>query len=169
MRPSPWIWALAGLLLLPAPGAAQRRPGPPADRTELERRVRARFAEIVRAELGLTAEQLQEVERVVGSFLAERQALARRGMELRGRLQSGAAGRTPEESRQLLREMAALREEEARIMRTEMDALLRTLDPSQALRFYQLREDLTVRVRRLQELDRGRRGLQAPVGTQRRR
>ena len=52
MRPSPWIWALAGLLLLPAPGAAQRRPGPPADRTELERRVRARFAEIVRAELG---------------------------------------------------------------------------------------------------------------------
>lgn len=54
-------------------------------------------------------------------------------------------------------------------MRTEMDALLRTLDPSQVLRFYQLREDLTVRVRRLQELDRGRRGLQAPVGTQRRR
>ena len=58
MKNNVWVWVgLTVLVLIPSASDAQVRPA----RSALEERVRARFAEIVRTDLGLTAEQLQEV------------------------------------------------------------------------------------------------------------
>lgn len=136
------------LTMLPQPAEAQQRPRRP-DRAELERRIRERFGELVRRELGLRVEQLEEVERVARSFEQQRRELARRDRELRRRLRSGDAQRDPHEARTLLQEIARVRQDEGRLFSDEMEALLRTLSPEQALRFYRLREELMERVRRL--------------------
>jgi Spy/CpxP family protein refolding chaperone len=152
-------------LALGAPTAARAQGQPPLARPELERRVRARFAETVREELGISAEQLERVQRVEASFLEARQQLRRREMTLRRRMLAGAdTSRTEAEARARLDELAALRDEEARLFRTEMDAMLEVLTPPQALRFYELREQLMERVRRLRGLGPGRGGPPGPRG-----
>jgi hypothetical protein len=47
--------------------------------------------------------------------------------------------------------MAAVREDEARLFRAEMDALLQVLTADQVRRFYGLRDDLMQRVRRVRQ------------------
>ena len=135
------------LTMLPPPLQAQR-PGRP-DRAELEQRIRERFGELVRRELGLGAEQLEELERVVRSFEQQRRELARREGALRRRLRGDATRGDPDGARALLQEIAGVRQDEARLFSDELEALLRTLSPEQALRFYRLREELMERVRRL--------------------
>ena len=145
----PTLGAALLALALCAPAAAQQ-PQSPLARPELERRVRARFGETVRAELGIDEEQLERVQRVEASFQQARQELVRREIALRRRMLPGAApGRTEDEARALLAELVAVREEEARLFRAEMDGLLEVLTPPQALRFYELREQLMERVRRV--------------------
>ncbi len=147
-----WIGLLAALAVLPAQGLAQQRPGPQPGRMEMEQRIRQRFGELVRRELGLTAEQLEDVRGLEESFQEQRRALVRRETRLRRRLRPRAGSTTTEEeARRLLTEMAAVRAEEARLFRAEMDALLRSLSPEQVLRFYRLRDDLMQRVRRLRQ------------------
>jgi Spy/CpxP family protein refolding chaperone len=158
---------LAVTLCAPAAARAQGqpRPQPQAERPELERRVRARFGETVRTELGITQEQLDRVQRVEASFQQSRQELIRREIALRRRMGPAAArDRNEEEARELLRELVAVREEEARLFRAEMDDLLEVLTPPQALRFYELREQLMDRVRRLRGGAPGRGGPPGPRG-----
>jgi Spy/CpxP family protein refolding chaperone len=160
--------AILGALLvgaLFAPAAASAQDPPQVDRPELERRVRARFGETVRSELGISEEQLERVQSVESSFQQARQALIRREIALRRRMVPRASqGITEDEAGELLREMAAVREEEARLYRAEMDGLLGVLTPPQALRFYQLREQLMERVRRVRGGAAGRGGPPGPRG-----
>ena len=150
--PRSWRIALTiALLAAPAGAHAQGRNGPPPERAEMERRVRARFGEMVRAELGLTADQLTRVDEVVASFQERREGLVQRQMALRRRLDRGGAAPGDEEATTLLREMAAVREEEARLFRAEMDGLRAVLTPAQTLRFYEMRDQLMDRVRRLRQ------------------
>jgi hypothetical protein len=143
-------------LALCAPAVAQGQAQPPLARPELERRVRARFGETVRAELGIDEQQLERVQRVEASFQQARQELVRREIALRRRMLPGAAPRrTEEEARALLAELVAVREEEGRLFRAEMDGLLEVLSPPQVLRFYELREQLMERVRRVRGPGRG--------------
>ena len=157
-----WV-ALAALILTPADGTAQVRPRAPGERGAMEQRVRARFGEMVRAELDLTADQLQKVEQVVRSFEEQRRGLADRENALRRRMGS-AAERTDEDAQQILREMLSVREEETRLFRGEMDELRKTLTPAQALRFYELRAQLMDRVQRLRQPGANRPGPNGPQG-----
>lgn len=162
-----WVWgALTVLALIPDAASAQGRPSrPPGDRGALEERVRARFAEIVRRELGLTAEQLQEIDEVVAPFQDQRRTLVLREAALRRQMRPGnAADRSDQEARQILVEMTAVREEETRLFRSEMEGLQQTLTPAQTLRFYELRADLMERVQRLRQPGPGRRGPGGPGG-----
>jgi hypothetical protein len=158
------LYALLALaLFVPAAARAQGQARPQPNRPELERRVRARFAETVRAELGIDDAQLERVLRVETSFRQARQALVRREGALRGRMAPAAArDRTDEEARELLRELVAVREEETRLFQAEMEGLLEVLTPPQALRFYELREQMTARVRRVRDGGPGRGGPPGP-------
>ena len=167
MKSNAWVWsALTVLVLIPDGASAQVRPGrPPLDRGALEERVRARFAEIVRTELGLTAEQLQKVDEVVAPFQDQRRMLVRREVALRRRMRpANAVGRSDQEAQEILLEMTVVREEETRLFRSEMEGLQQTLTPAQTLRFYELRADLMERVQRLRQPGPGRRGPAGPGG-----
>ncbi|HCR04541.1 MAG TPA: hypothetical protein DIU18_05095 [Gemmatimonadetes bacterium] len=167
MKINAWVWAgMAVLVLIPGASDAQVRPG----RGALEERVRARFAWIVQTDLGLTAEQLQEVNQVVSPFQDQRRMILRREEMLRRRMRRGnVAGQSDQEAQQILIEMTAVREEAALLLRSEIEGLQGVLTPSQTLRFYELREDLTHRVQRLRQPASGRRGPAGPRGGIRRR
>ena len=134
------------LAVLPAPVLAQQRQGP--SREQMEQRIRERFGEQVRRELGLSVEQLEAVQQVEASFQEQRGALVRRETELRRGLRARAQP-AEDESRAILQEMAAVRQDEARLFQAEMHALLGTLSAEQVLRFYELRNQLMERVIRL--------------------
>ena len=143
------IGVMVALTLTPAPALAQR-PGPPP-RAQMEERIRARFGEQVKRELDLTDEQLAAVQEVEASFQAQRRQLVQREAELRRQLRRFVESGSEEQARALLDEMAAVRVDEARLYRAEMDGLLRTLPAEKVLRFYRLRDELMERVRRLRQ------------------
>lgn len=149
MKTGRWTVAFALALALGAPAQAQN--GPRAERAEMERRVRARFAETVKSELGISNEQLDRLGKVQESFLQRRQELVRRDVALRRRMGAPADAPSDDESSKLLEELAAVREDEARLFRDEMNGMLEILEPRQVLRFYELREQLMDRVRRLRQ------------------
>ena len=159
MRRASWISMIVLTFGAPLAAHGQGQPRGQPDRPELERRVRARFGETVRAELGITQEQMQQVQRVEASFQEARRDLVRREIEVRRRMGRGQdRNRTDEEARALLAELAAVREEEIRLFRAEMDGLLEVLSAQQTLRFYELREQMMDRVRRLRGVGPGRGG-----------
>lgn len=161
-RPHPCGTVALLVLLLTAPAglAAQQRGGPPPQREELQRRLQARFGQIVSRQLGLEREQQQELSRVLRSAEQERRDLFAREQALRVRLRSQGsllptAEPVPlmsdEQARAVLEEMRAIREEEARLRASEEARLLEVLTPAQLVRFYALREQLNQRIRRLQQ------------------
>lgn len=159
-------WGLMVAVLACGAGGlqGQQRDRRPGERGEMEQRVRERFGELVREELGLSQDELHDVDDIVQSFQEQRRLLAVRQIRLRQALVGPAVRDSEPDARDLLREMAALRVEEARLFGAEMDALLVPLTPVQLLRFYQLREDLVERVRRLRGGGPPRRGPPGPPG-----
>ncbi len=167
-----WTMPLAmtvALVAAPAAGRAQQRPrgGPP--REELEERVRARFAEMVKQRLGLTDQQEKKLTEVVMSFQGDRRDLARRERALHDRIDSlhlgsDAPSAPPGEAKAVLDEMMRLRERELELSRKEQDQLLKVLSPLQVLEFHQLREDMADRIRRARENRRGGPGRGGPPG-----
>jgi Zn-dependent M32 family carboxypeptidase len=159
------IHLLALLALLPAPALAQGQ----GRRQQMEERIRARFGEQVRRELGLTEEQFAAVQQVEASFQEQRLELVRRESELRRQLRRDDDTRTEEQALTLLQEMAAVRADEAQLFQAEMDAFRQTLTADQLLRFYELRDQLMERVRRLRQGSRDRpfRDRDLPVGAPR--
>ena len=161
MKSNAWVWAALTVLAL-MPDGASAQVGPrrsPGDRGAREYRVRARFSEIVRTELGLTAEQIQQIDEVVASFQDQRRMLMQREAALLRQMRPAkVAGRSDEEARHILIEMKAVREEETRLFRSEMEGLQQDLTPAQTLRFYELRADLLRRVQRLRQPGREGRG-----------
>ncbi len=147
---------LASLLLAGSaqPGVAQRPSGQrpsDEDRAALERRVRARFAEIIRERLDLSEEAAEELSRTLRTFAEDRRALHRDEAGLRRAVGAflEAGGRDEARARSLIEAMSALREREAELFKREQEALLQLLTPSQVLRFHGVREELNQRVRRL--------------------
>ncbi len=142
------------LLLVPQllPAQVRRPPGRarPQERLELERRIRARFGQMVRKELGLGQEQLRKLQEVMGSFRDDRMQLQRRRAELQRILRrEGTLALDEERARELLRSMVEIQEAEVELYRKEQARLLEVLTPQQLLRFYQLREELGRRIQRL--------------------
>ncbi len=154
-----FVLALAGAT--GAPLSAQR--GPPGrmgqqDRTELERRVRERFGQMVKQRLGLDDEQAQRLNETVMSFQEDRMSLWREEQAVRKRVEALLleGGDDQAEARALLQRMQELRMEEARLGQTEQDKLLEVLTPAQVLRFQSMREEMGQRIRRLRGMGSGR-------------
>jgi Spy/CpxP family protein refolding chaperone len=145
--------------------AAQRQRGAGGagqERVDLERRVRARFAEMMRQRLGLDQAQAGRLSETMESFMEARQRIFRDDQALRRRMEAILVEPDPSEAdaTALLDQMRVLREEEARLFQTEQEALLEILTPVQVVRFHAMREQLG---QRIQEL----RGGQGPPGGRR--
>lgn len=127
----------------------------PEAREMLEARIRARFAETVKTQLGLTDAEMVEVSEAFRSFEERRREIAAEERDLRQSLRPllqprGSAEQLgEEEARRILGRLAELRIEEAELFGVEQETLLRTLTPAQLLRLYQLREALGNRIRML--------------------
>lgn len=136
-----------------APLSAQRMQGRAGqqDRAELERRVRARFGEMVKQRLGLTDEQAERLGQTVESFQQDRMRLFREEQAVRKRVEALMleGGDDAAEARELLDRLQALHEEETRLSAGEQAKLLEILTPMQVLRFQALREEMGQRIRRL--------------------
>lgn len=152
-----WTWTLVlgavmGAPVGPGAGAAQQ--GPPG-RMEMERRVWARFGEVIRERLDLTADEQRRLGEVLRSYQEQREALALREAQLRRRIVTqgvlGPGGAGPllsdEQAREILSEWGAVWDEERRLVQEEQGALLEILTPAELVRLYALREALNDRVR----------------------
>lgn len=135
-----------------APAASQPRPAPSAaDRAELERRVRARFAEIIKTRLGLSDREADRLGEVMRSFEGDRRALRVEEATLRRNVEAflRAGGDDDARATGLMRGMAELRAREAALFAREQEAMLQVLTPAQLLRFHAVREELAQRVQRV--------------------
>ncbi len=151
---------ILGLALILSPTVLEAQVEPPRQgmgrqREQLEHQLRLRFREMIKARLNLSDETLVGMHEVMESFQVERLELGRAQASVRHRLRdAGLAALSDEEAMALLQEMVRLQERELELYRREQEELLTLLSPSQLVRFYALREELS---RRVMEL-RGRRG-----------
>jgi Spy/CpxP family protein refolding chaperone len=145
--------ALLAVSLAGGTAAAQQRgmgPGP-GNRQQLERRVRARFAEMMQQRLGLSTEQSKRLNDTVESFMERRQRLVADEQALRRRMEAIALEQEPTdaEARTLLTRMQELRDQEAGLFQDEQQALMQVLTPVQLVRFHAMREQLGQRIQQL--------------------
>ena len=159
-----WIAGAVLVLALALSGAvpleAQRMPpGGNPNRTELERRVQARFGEMIKQRLGLSEADAARLSQTMDSFAAQRRQLHMEEQAVRSRLevllQEPAA--TDQEAIVLLQSMEDMRERETRLLHAEQEALLRVLTPLQLVRLHGMRAQLGERIQQL-------RGGQGPMG-----
>ncbi len=146
--------ALLALLTLGGGLAAQRVPPGGARnpaRMELERRVRERYADMVKERLGLSEEESRRLEQAVEAFREPRQRLMTDEQALRRRIDAILIEQDPAdaEARSLLTRMRELRVEEMRVFDAEQEALLEILTPVQVLRFHAVRQQLGQRIQQL--------------------
>jgi hypothetical protein len=132
-------------------------------RHELERRVRARYGEMMKERLGLSGEQAERLGQTVDSFADRRQRFVADEQALRRRIEAMLLEQDPtdEEASSLLARMQDLHVEEAELFQDEQEALLQVLTPVQLVRFHAMRDQLGQRIQQL-------RGWQRPPGPARR-
>ena len=158
-------------LLAVVPLQAQRGPamgprGMSAERAQLEMRVRARMAEMMRERLGLSEEDDARLSTVVEQFVGQRRQLAREQRGLRRRVEELRLdrGQDQSEAAELLQRMAALRMQEAELYQAEQEALLEILTPVQVLHYVSMRDLLGERLQRIRGGQSGRSGGRGGVG-----
>lgn len=140
------------LLLWPSGLVAQVVPPGGQRARELERRLEARFQDMIEERLQLGPEEARRLQGVMESFREKRMTLNRAQSSLRHQLRDPALpDLTEEEAREILRETIRLQEEELELYRREQEELLSILSPTQLVRFYSLREALGRRLRQLRE------------------
>lgn len=158
---------VAGLALVSAlavaDGPLQAQSGgqgrPRMDRSDLERRIRARFAEIIQERLGLTDAEAGDLDMALRSFDDDRRRLRAEEMDLRRRVGAFVQGGVDDDAtaRAILAAMADLRTREEALLAREQEALLEVLSPAQLVRFHAVREELNQRVQRLRSREGPRR------------
>jgi LTXXQ motif family protein len=152
-----WL-VLGGLLLAAAGPLAAQEDGdshPPA--TELRGRIERRFAERVKAELGLSDEQSARLKSVAMEHGRRRKELRHRERDLREALESqigDGATADPDSVSRMTRELLELRVRYAESWRVEMNQLS-FLTPVQRARLLVLRERLLQRVHEMRDHHRG--------------
>lgn len=147
---------MGALLTSGAEGLAAQRRGAqqPGQRAEMERRIQARFDNLVREELDLGDDQVERLQDVVEEFRQRRVEFSRRERSTRSRIVGlGAGGRGQElseqEASEILDEMLELSDDEAALFREEQEAFLQILSPPQVVRFLVMRQALGDRIRAL--------------------
>ena len=138
--------------------AAQRRgpqePGGARQRQEMQRRIQARFDNLVQEELGLSDDQVQQLQEAVEDFRERRVEFAQRERSMRGRIvglgaRGGGQELTDQEASEVLGEMLELSGDEAALFREEQEAFLQILSPPQVVRFIVMRQRFGDRIRNL--------------------
>lgn len=146
---------IAVALLCAAPLDAQRGPegrrGGGQDRAQLEQRMRAQIARVMKERFGLTDEQAVRLGEIDQDFGLRRRELARSEQAARRRVEALLIEESGDEveAQELLERMVQLRLQEADIFREEQAALLEVLTPTQILEMQSLREQLGQRIRAL--------------------
>ncbi len=150
---------MAALLMAGAEGlVAQRRgaqrPGGSGQRAEMERRIQARFDDLVREGLSLTDDQVQQLQDVVEDFRGRRVDFSQRERTTRARVgrlgaRGGGAELTEEEATEILAQMLELSGDEATLFREEQEAFLQILSAPQVVRFILMRQQFGERIRTL--------------------
>ena len=137
---------------------AQRRggqqPGGGGQRAEMERRIQARFDNLVRETLDLTDDQVQQLQDVVEDFRGRRMDFSQRERSTRARVgrlgvRGGGGEFTEEEASEILAEMLELSGDEATLFREEQEAFLQILSAPQVVRFIVMRQQFGDRIRTL--------------------
>ena len=125
-------------------GAEGRRDGERPDRAQLEQRMRAQMARMMKERLGLTDAQGEQLSGVVQGFAARRGEMGRSEQATRRRIEALMldGGTDEDEALELLVRMAELRAEEATLLADEQEALLEVISPIQLLQMQALREQL---------------------------
>ncbi len=149
---------MAALLMGGAEGLiAQRRgaqqPGG-GQRAEMERRIQARFDNLVRETLDLTDDQVQQLQDVVEDFRGRRMDFSQRERSTRARVgrlgvRGGGGELTEEEASEILAQMLELSGDEATLFREEQEAFLQILSAPQVVRFILMRQQFGDRIRTL--------------------
>jgi hypothetical protein len=149
-------WMVLGGLLLAtgaAPLAAQEEGDSHPPVTELRGRIERRFAERVKAELGLSDEQSARLKSVAMEHGRRRKELRHRERDLREALEhqiGDGATANPDSVARMTRELLELRVRYAESWREEMNQLS-FLTPVQRARLLVLRERLLQRVHEMRE------------------
>ena len=157
-----WAFSLvaaAGLLLGGVGAAHAQATDAPPNRAQLERRVRQVFLNRLRQELRLTPDEVEALQAVIRWSEAERQQIAADTRILGTRVTDFLrAGGMEQEARELLEIRVDLQAREAALFRAEQDRLLEVMSPPQVVRFYEIRDELNDRIRRLRAEVQRRRG-----------
>ena len=149
---------MMALLTGGAEGLVAQRPGNQQPgggrRAEMERRIQARFDNLVREELELDDDQVQQLQEVVERFRQRRVEFSQRERSTRSRVVGlGVGGGRRElserEASGILQEMLELSGDEATLFREEQEAFLQILSPQQVVRFIVMRQQLGDRIRNL--------------------
>ncbi len=144
---------VTALLTSGAEGLVAQRPGGGGRRAQMERRIQARFDNLVREELELGDDQVQQLQEVVEDFRQRRMEFSQRERSTRARIvglgAGGARELTEEEASDVLEEMLELSGDEATLFREEQEAFLQILSARQVVRFIVMRQQLGERIRTL--------------------
>ena len=154
MRPSALFAFVVMLVGFTGPSSAQvvdtaRRVTVVVDRAEMERRFRARLAEVVRTRLQLTDVQARQLAEVDQRLEPERRRLMLREHEVHRQLrQQLSAGDTANQQAvaRLLDEMLAIHRDRSELIAREQRELARFLTPVQRAKYVGLQADLRHRV-----------------------
>ena len=147
---------LTALLIGGARGLVAQRPGGGGggQRAEMERRIQARFDNLVRETLDLTDDQVQQLQDVVEDFRGRRVDFSQRERSTRARVgrlgvRGGGGELTEEGASEILAEMLELSGDEATLFREEQEAFLHILSAPQVVRFIVMRQQFGDRIRAL--------------------
>ncbi len=143
-----WGLLIAALLVGGAEElVAQRRGGGGGQRAQMERRIQARFDDLVREDLALSDDQWRQLQGTVEDFRTRRLEFVQSERNNRARVgrwggPGGGQELTEEEASEILAEMLELSGEEATLVREEQEAFLRILSAPQVVRYIVMRQQL---------------------------
>jgi Spy/CpxP family protein refolding chaperone len=151
------LLAVLATVLVAWPGSLEAQQRAPQgrrsdiDREQLEQRIRAQMGRRIQQQLGLDAEQSEQLAEVVQDFDARRRELFQEEQATRRQVEGFLRGSPDDEAqaRELVARVADLRLREAQLFRQEQEALLQVLTPAQLLRLQELRQELGQRIRAL--------------------
>lgn len=164
-------WTKALLVLLAvgaaAPGARAQDPAarPPMERDSLEARVRARMAQVVQRQVGLSDDQMRRLAVTNRRFEGQRRDLVMRERQVRLGLRDELA--QPDTARQqqvgrLLDEMLQLQRQRLELIEAEQKELATFMTPIQRARYFGMEEQLRQRMMEMREQGMRRPGAGGP-------
>ena len=161
MRRSPWVLAIVAVIWAPV-ARAQDLGGEddPVRNQTLRQQIQDRFAARVKAEVGLTDQQLARLRETSMTYGSRRRELAAQERVLRSALASemrpGVAANQDSVSK-LTDNLVNLRASYAQTLRDENREMARYLTPVQRSQVMAMRERFTQRIREIREQRQGRR------------